>query len=193
MATKQIRKCGKGKSALPATEQQMSRGFMYEFYHRYRFIAPGLKCAGGNEMDVIGIRRSGMVDEIEIKTTRGDFLADFKKTTIVRSQPEIPDFLKTAPERMDKHLAVAAGMALCNYFAFLMPPSLAEQCESEIPEHAGLYTFTPNLFYGKIETIKKARMLHRGKIPTPEENRYLRAVSWRYVSMLIDIKTEGTE
>jgi hypothetical protein len=189
MATVKIGKCGKGKSALPATEREMARGFMYEFYHRYRFIAPGLKCAGGNEMDVIAIRRSGFVDEIEIKTTRGDFLADFKKTTIVHNQPG------TGPthERMDKHLAVAAGMALCNYFAFLMPPALAEQCESEIPEYAGLYTFTPNLFYGKIETVKRARMLHRGKIPTPEENRYLRAVSWRYVSMLIDIKTEGKE
>ena len=189
MATKRIGKCGKGKSALPATEREMARGFMYEFYHRYRFIAPGLKCAGGNEMDVIAIRRSGFVDEIEIKTTRGDFMADFNKTTVVRNEPGAGP----THSRIAKHDAIESGRALCNYFAFLMPPSLAEQCAIDIPEYCGLYTFTPGLFYGKIETIKRARLLHRGKIPTPEENRYLRAVSWRYVSMLIDLKTETPE
>jgi hypothetical protein len=116
------------------------------------------------EMDIFGLRRSGYCDEIEIKTSRVDYLADFRKTVWV-DNPDIEE--DTAKNRkyteVNKHESIKVGLCHCNYFSFLMPVELADKCD--VPDHAGLYT------YGEINTggflikeAKKAKLLHRRRI-----------------------------
>ena len=156
-------------SALPTTAVEMTRGFMRNFWSRYRFIAPNIHTRNQYEMDICCIRQSGFVDEIEIKMSRSDFKADFKKTAL------IPGYYAT------KHKLIADGSLLPNYFSFLMPPALAEQCKDDIPDHAGLYIFRPELFYGSIYTEIKAPRLHGEKISKDLERHFVHKVAKRYV------------
>jgi len=56
--------------AFNATQQQ-----------RYTLMIPNTHFNQGYEMDIMCVRNGSlMVEEIEIKTSRSDFLADFRKT-----------------------------------------------------------------------------------------------------------------
>ena len=46
---------------------------------RYDLMIPNCYITNDNECDLLAIRKSGLVDEFEIKRTRSDFLADRKK------------------------------------------------------------------------------------------------------------------
>ena len=195
-------KYGKGSAALPATSQDMTKAFFWEFAQRYRFLAPNLHVRAGYEMDIMGIRKSGLVDEIEIKLSRSDFLADFKKTATFTN----PDYDRSVrydhPDNAGrdfhttclKHDAIAKGKCITNYFSFLLPADLAEQCESDIPDHAGLYVFGSDLWFGKVKTVKKAPRLHTDKIPAAAEKRYMEKICWRYRAIITnDAKTVDYE
>src|SRR5690606_851431 len=104
------------------------------FGSRYQVMAPNVvPSTCWLEMDLLGIRRSGYVDEIEIKLDRADFKADFKKR--VPSNPRCHGL---------KHDVLAAGDGLPNYFAFAVPEGLVEP--GEVPDYAGLYYVTVEAF-----------------------------------------------
>lgn len=113
---------------IPFKERELQRGFVSSWLNstpRYRFIAPNVQMVH-NEWDLIAIRGSGFVDEIEIKLSRADFKRDFHKTE--------KWYLK-------KHERLAQGEGLQNYFSFLIPESLQPSIMDLLPEHAGLYIY----------------------------------------------------
>lgn len=126
-------------------------------------------------MDLCGVRKSGFVDEIEIKATRSDYLADFRKTVTVRSgrhDPIVPGGIgRPRYSTIPKHQAIQEGRAQCNYFSFFLPAALADKCEDLLPEYAGLYVHYSN---GdgclRIEERIKARRLHDRKLSA--DNKY---------------------
>ena len=134
-----------------ATERDLQLAFHIMTFGRYEIILPNIYFLH-NEMDLFGFRKgSGFSDEIEIKLTKSDYLADFKKTTYHKS------------ERKLKHDAIKEGLSPCNYFAYLMPKELADQCD--IPSYAGLYVYrTNNEGVGYIQEIRKAPRLHTRKL-----------------------------
>lgn len=77
-----------------------------------------------------------------------------------------------------------------NYFAFLVPVTIAEKVEAEIPDYAGLYVAEPKIIRGRSEILVGERIksprLHEGKIRANVEARFHRALSLRYVRNLID-------
>ncbi len=174
----------------------MTRGFMNSFFPRYRLVADNIHI-GRSEYDIVGIRKSGFVDEIEIKVSRADFRADFKKMVQVKN-PEWDDLLPYFENRqrgdkwkwMSKHLALANGLLTPNYFAFLLPPALVDQCEPDIPEHAGLYEYAPELLWSKLRTVIKPKRLHSRKIAHESEMRILRKLSWRYINLISDVEND---
>lgn len=131
-------------------------------FARYEILLPNIHYLH-NEMDLFGFRKSGFSDEIEIKLSKSDFRADFNKTTYVRSDKK--DFWGDYRDKkvVPKHEAIKNGLYPCNYFSFLMPEKLADQCE--IPDHAGLYVFKGwDGKTGYVYEIIKAPRLHGRKI-----------------------------
>jgi hypothetical protein len=124
---------------------------------RYEFMIPNSHFQQGYEMDIMCVRKtSKMVEEIEIKTSRSDFLADFRKTV--------------GRGRM-KHDALQKGQLTANYFCFLVPHDLLSKIQDDIPEYAGIYTGYIATDWrhreaGMIRMIRKPKRLHTNK-PSP--------------------------
>lgn len=90
---------------------------------------------GFEEMDVMSVTKSGLICEFEVKISRSDFKADFKKI---------------------KHQYHANGLKkhLPNYFSYVCPKGLI--LESELPKYAGLYYYEA----GQIDEIVKPPRIH---------------------------------
>jgi len=148
----------------------IQKAFYYLTFRRYEMIVPNA-FVGDNEMDFCCIRKSGYVDEIEMKVTKSDFLADFKKTSRVK--------IDNTYCIKNKHEAIAGGYLKSNHFSFLVPEEL--QKELIIPEYAGLYTFSKSIkgLY-RIKEVKKPKMLHKRKISDKSKYLIVRKLAYRY-------------
>lgn len=138
--------------------------FFLSFRDRYELLVPNIYLDNHScEMDMFCIRKSGLCDEIEIKMSKSDYLADFKK--MVRIYELKNDGKRRWSTRIleEKHTAIEQGMMAPNYFSFLMSEDLAEKCD--IPDYAGLYTY--RVLDSGITFItqkKTSPLLHRSKI-----------------------------
>lgn len=72
---------------------------------------------GNIEMDVFSVTRAEKVYEFEVKISRSDYLADFKKVT--------------------KHRLLKEGKYWANKFIYVVPEGLIQP--EEVPDYAGLY------------------------------------------------------
>lgn len=156
--------------------KEMQIHFYYHTLQRYELLAPNVYPDWKlGEMDLMGIHKSGFVDEIEIKLSRSDFLADFKKT--VKIDDTNGEYWWSTEDRL-KHETLPEGLNHCNYFSFLMPEELAEKCD--IPKYAGLYTFKD----GRIKEVKKAPRLHSRKISIELKYSIAKKMAYRYWDLL---------
>lgn len=162
------------QTSLIPTASNIQKAFYRSNVQRYEIVAPNIFLTHtSNEMDIIAIRKSSFVDEIEIKISHSDFKADFKKT-IRGYQDEYP-WIK---HDTLKHDELKAGNLECNYFSFLVPVELEDKCD--IPDYAGLYVFKQNRVRGYVHEIKKAPLLHRRKITDNLKYHIGRKMAYRY-------------
>jgi hypothetical protein len=78
--------------AVKTDEIDMQRAFYGVHSQRYELVADNVYLGWcGGEMDIFGMRKSGFIDEVEIKLSASDFKADFKKTVRVSCEPYTPD------------------------------------------------------------------------------------------------------
>jgi len=155
------------------SEQWVAYRFWFLFQTNYDAIIPNVYLEWNSpEIDLLALRKSGYSDEIEIKLTKNDFLADFKKTVRINCS-----------ERELKHELLKRGKLPTNFFSFLIPKSLIDACE--IPEYAGLYTFDEQ---GDIRRIKKPILLHKNKLSQEQKEKVLVKASYRYWNLLYKIK-----
>ena len=157
--------------------------FYQKTFQRYEIVAPNIYLDWQfNEMDLMGLRRSGYTDEIEIKVSRSDYLADFKKTVKVKSQYQCvinDSYSHSGYFDKLKHEAIKEGMPHCNYFSFLMPEELADKCD--IPDYAGLYICrVDNAGRLRVFEKKTAPLLHRRKISERKKYEIGRKMVYRY-------------
>jgi hypothetical protein len=115
---------------------------------------------GWNECDLFRITQSDFVFEYEIKVSRSDFLADFKKSN---RQGKKHDSLNTG-----------TGQYCPNRFFYVVPQGLIEK--REVPKYAGLIYFKGYSF----DVIKPAPLLHRNKIGFEVYRDICRTLSSRY-------------
>jgi hypothetical protein len=133
---------------------------------RYEIVAPNIYMDWATcEMDLLGVRKSGFIDEVEIKVTKSDFVADFKK----RIRFKTPGL---------KHDLIPEGKLYCNYFSFFIPVALVDQCD--IPDYAGLYVFDNSRAYSRVRELKRAPRLHDRKITDKQKYQVTRKVHYRY-------------
>lgn len=95
---------------------------------------------GRYECDVFRITQSDFVFEYEIKISRSDFFADFKKS------------------KGDKHGDMANGTCKPNRFFFVVPENLVKV--EEIPIYAGLIFYKGNRHF---EQIRSGKLIHKAK------------------------------
>ncbi len=145
----------------------------YQFYRhwltRYELLAPNIYLDFWSEMDLLGVRKSGYVDEIEIKVSASDFKADFKKTINI-----FEDERRYRYKEIPKHEALPSGLVKCNYFSFLLPEEIADKCE--IPDYAGLFVIRNNY----VREVKRAPLLHKTKISPREKYNIGRKMAYRF-------------
>ena len=146
------------------TAQELQLAFHLTTFGRYEILLPNIHFLH-NELDIFGFRKnSGFSDEIEVKLSRSDFLADFKKTTSVKGNKiEGKNYSYYEHVTKLKHDAIKEGLYPCNYFSYLMPKELADKCE--IPSYCGLYVYTVNNSgQGFVHEVIKAPRLHKRKL-----------------------------
>lgn len=152
------------------TAKDLQLQFHLSTFGRYEILLPNIHFLY-NEMDLFGFRKnSGFSDEIEIKLSKSDFLADFKKVTYVDGEEvKGENYSYFQPTQKPKHESIEEGIHPCNYFSFLMPEELSEQCE--IPPYAGLYIYGTNR-HGQswIREARKAPRMHSRKLS--DEKKY---------------------
>ena len=166
-------------------ETEMQRAFYGSFSTRYELVANNLYLGWcGGEMDIFGLRKSGFIDEIEIKRSVSDFRADFKKTIILREECEahFPGGMTTRPVDVPKHDSLESGRHSCNYFSFYLPADIVDKCE--IPDYAGLYVFAPDNYWC-IREVKKAPRLHTRKISDHNKYHTAKKMHYRYWDMVM--------
>jgi len=165
-----------------AFDLQRAFNFRYDSQQRYDLIVPNVH-VGAHEWDLLAVRRSGYIDEIEIKVTKSDFNADFKK----QGQKRVPVPSSASPESywthwklawFKKHRLTADGDRKCNYFYFMLPTSLADKCE--IPEHAGLFVCHDGKTGIRISEAKRAGLLHKNKVDQNFLYKVAKKASYRY-------------
>lgn len=104
------------------------------------------------ECDVISISKSNFIYEYEVKISRSDFKADFKKPkhTLITEGKYIKESVKNK--------AKTTFYLVSNYFYFVVPENLITI--DEIPEYAGLIYINEKM---EFNTIKKAPLIHKTK------------------------------
>lgn len=120
---------------------------------------------GRYECDFLGIRRSGFIDEFEIKLTRSDFRADFCKSC----------------EDVLKHDELLNGKLPPNYFYFVAPEGIIKL--EELNPKYGLIEVTDK---GVLKTRKEARRLHKDKASDEQKISLLKKHHWKWWNAFID-------
>lgn len=124
----------------------------------YQIVLPNFYL-GRYEMDVFKRLKSGYINEYEIKTSRSDFLKDFKKYHSVK-KGEYPNH---EYKKVYKHDLIQSGDYPANRFNFVAPKGLVEL--HEIPDYAGFIEYHKE--NGFFKTIKSAPLIHQRKLDSP--------------------------
>lgn len=106
-------------------------------HYGHILVAKNFYFFDGWECDVFSVNRSDLTTEFEVKRSRNDFIADFKKK--------------------DKHYSASNGFG-CNYFYYACPEGLIKR--DEIPEYAGLIYCNNK----GTRQIKRAPILHNDRL-----------------------------
>ena len=128
----------------------------------------------GQEADFVGVTRSKLVTEYEIKRSRSDFQADFKKK--------------------EKHRFLKDGKSPVNYFYYVCPAGMI--LPNEVPKEYGLIWIEKRILSPQmaklykvnymyiVETKTVAKRLHTNRISDYLLIKLLTSVMYKYFSML---------
>lgn len=126
-------------------------------------IMPNVHVHNWNECDALMLMKSGYCHEVEMKLTKSDFKADFKKTNWWLTDDD-PAFARPRQKQGLKHEdCLANKQCFPNRFSFLVPEGLVEL--DDIPDYAGLMYFKRyEGEYGRIQIVRDAKLLHKKKL-----------------------------
>lgn len=128
-------------------------------------ICPNTEAIGW-EADLVVLQPTDYLAEIEIKVSRSDFKADFKKAA--------------------KHAGLAAGKKMHwrgqpNYFYFAMPAGMVKT--EEVPAYCGLIYIHSTTEYGRkyerVEIVRMAPRLHTNKCSEKTLRRLARSLMYK--------------
>lgn len=115
------------------TERQIQRMLVRtKFDCRRNIVVPNCCRFTYGEADLIVVRKSGWVDEVEIKVSKADYRREFKTKDI-----------KHGVMRGDYQMECGYEYMSCKRFWFAMPLALAQGLLEEMPAYAGLIGVRP--------------------------------------------------
>jgi len=152
--------------------RKISRHWLLKKNHP--IVVENCRWANDFEADVVTVNKNDYVTEFEIKISRSDFKADFKK-------------------KDKKHYFLANGGSYTspNYFYFVTPPGLLK--DFNVPEKYGWITINSD---GDITVEKTAKIIHKQKVKSEFVVKMLKVVSERLLlgsSKLAYINENGNE
>ena len=132
-------------------KDKINNELIYQIGERGDIILPNYYL-GMWEADVLRIRRSGLVYEYEVKTTRADYFNDFKKE------------FKGWKSTRNKHKELENGIRECNRFFFVVPENLITK--DEVPVYAGLvyyreYQDYKGEMHGHFSQISQGKLIRK--------------------------------
>lgn len=114
------------------------------------------------ECDFLRVTKDKYSHEFEIKISKQDFLADFKK----KIDYSWVDGQYTKINKT-KHQLLAEGYKKApNRFYFVMPEEIYNQVKTEIPSYAGIYIYTSEMW--QLKVIRDAKVIHNRKLSDDE-------------------------
>lgn len=125
------------------TEHTIQRLLVHYYYSGCKYLVPNIRYSLG-EADLLIIRRSGYVEEFEIKITTSDFRADSKK--YMKHNSFVHCFKMQSAYRM-----------MPNKFSYVVGPTV-NYSDFEIPSYYGLYVANRGL-----RCIKPPTFIHKTK------------------------------
>lgn len=150
----------------PITASTITRLLVWKYLHSPGLIGEGVYLFNRWESDFVRITPAGFLTEWEIKVSRSDFRADFKK--------------------VDKHRSIAAG-EWWKHFWYIAPRGIIPL--DEIPEYAGLIecvTKTGDMYHKpRLIVLKKAPSLNGKKIGANQQQRIYKSAYYKYFSRLL--------
>lgn len=186
----------------PAEKVKRANLTLFYHHHTHRLFCPNTTTVFPWEADLVSLTRAGLSHEFEIKISRADFRADFKKEEKHRilSEKFINGAVKRQPPDYIKHMIEeikAEGRdpepfygwhfreitSIPNYFWYVCIDF--EPKEGELPEYAGLIQmwsdregYRPGVLSKRIR--KQAPRIHRGKITEEQRERLYNSINARY-------------
>jgi hypothetical protein len=156
----------------PKEVKEISEARFQEAVYHLRFkdkvIVPNAHYFCG-ENDLISVNKSDFVTEFEIKISKADFKADFKKTAK-------HDLLKRCYEQKWRKQYYSGGfLPYPNYFFYVVPQGMLD--EKDIPDYAGLIIVND---FGQAFKKKNAPRLHSDKITAKQIEELMRKMFYRY-------------
>lgn len=146
----------------------------------YDIGVPNCYTTHDNEADLFFIRSSGFCDEIEIKVSRSDLLADKNKRVHFKdSEPSEWDWKKQglpfAPYTKPKYDALHEGLMMPNYFWYAIKDGIGGM--EDIPKFAGLITVNEA---GLLRVLRMPDRLHKRKLTDAEKYKISKKCCYRF-------------
>jgi hypothetical protein len=148
--------------------------------HHCPYVCSNFSGCGFEEMDVVAISRALIITEFEIKMSRSDFFADFKKVN--KHLRYSGKLVEASP---DPQTVLFYNTVRPNKFYYCCPNNLIKA--EEVPLYAGLIYFTKfelqghNQPYVEFKIIKKAPFIHHEKCGTNVLARIAQTLSARFI------------
>lgn len=140
-------------------------------WKQWKFACKNSFALGEFEADLLTVTRAHYLHEFEIKRTRADYFADFKKGMTSKQKKESE---KSEMGRKHKGLKKGDLWNCPNYFWFVVPYGLIDP--SEVPAHCGLIWILES---GNIHEKVSAPKLHKNKADNRVLLNMLRTLTFR--------------
>lgn len=148
---------------------------------RYEIMLPNVFVQHDSEADLFCIRKSGLCDEFEIKTTRENFKTD--KNKFVRYRDLLPEEYKqfdwndrsSCPAYKSKRHALIDGDMCVNYFWYVVLEGVATV--DDVPPFAGLIIVLDD---GRLQIKKQPKKLHGRKMEYEDRYKIARKCTYRF-------------
>lgn len=148
---------------------------------RYEIMLPNVFVQHDSEADLFCVRKSGLCDEFEVKTSRPDFLND--KNKFVQYRAQTPDEWgkfdwhnrAAAPNYKTKYEALVDGDMDINYFWFAVLEGVADV--EEAPDFAGFIVIDKD---GFMRIKRQPKRLHSVKMSLESRYKLARKATYRF-------------
>ncbi len=164
------------------TEINLLLGTYGDHVRRYDLMIPNCYITHDNECDLLAVRKSGLVDEFEIKRSRSDFLADRKKRVNNGGKCAFGSWHDRNNDdctwTTNKLEWLASGDSPINYFWYVTAERIIEL--DDLPEFAG---WIEVLNDGRLRVKKSPDKLSKTKMDFETRYKLARKASYRYWDM----------